>query len=83
LCRYFKRGQLASFDHGELVDLLCVSNDLLGDAGFSPEQADEVLRDANEKPTSAPVERFLIVPTAFSAANAAIVHSAVLMSGPQ
>ena len=45
LCRYFKRGLASSFDHGELVDLLCVSNDLLGEAGFSSAEVDRVLSD--------------------------------------
>jgi len=45
LCRYFKRGLSASFHHGELVDLLCVSNDLLAEAGFSPVEGDRVLEE--------------------------------------
>jgi hypothetical protein len=45
LCRYFKRGLTASWDHGELVDLLCVSNDLLAEAGFPTAEADRVLSE--------------------------------------
>ncbi len=39
LCRYFKRGQAASFEYEELVDRLFVSNDLLGVAGSEAEVA--------------------------------------------
>lgn len=45
LCRYFKRGLAASFDHGELVDLLCVSNDLLAEAGFPDAEVARILKD--------------------------------------
>ena len=45
LCRYFKRGVAASFDHGELVDLLCVSNDLLAEAGFPDAEVARILED--------------------------------------
>ena len=45
LCRYFKRGLAASFDHGELVDLLCVSNELLEEAGFSPAEATRIIAE--------------------------------------
>ncbi len=43
LCRYFKRGAEHSFDHGALIDLLCVSNDLLGEAGFSAAEVDRII----------------------------------------
>lgn len=43
LCRYFKRGLAAGFDHGELVDLLCVSNELLAEAGFPDSEVDRIL----------------------------------------
>jgi hypothetical protein len=45
LCRYFKRGLAASFDHGELIDLLCVSNDLLAEAGFRDTEVASILKD--------------------------------------
>jgi len=45
MCRYFKRGLAASFDRGELVDLLCVSNDLLAEAGFPDAEVARILED--------------------------------------
>ncbi len=45
LCRYFKRGLASSFDHGELVDLLCISNDLLAEAGFAEAEVGRILSD--------------------------------------
>jgi hypothetical protein len=43
LCRYFKRGFALSYSNGELVDFLCVSNDLLEEAGWSAADAQRVL----------------------------------------
>lgn len=45
LCRYFKRGLAASYDHDELIDLLCVSNDLLAEAGFPDAEVARILKD--------------------------------------
>jgi hypothetical protein len=45
LCRYFKRGLAASFDHEELVDLLCASNDLLGEAGYARAEVEKILSE--------------------------------------
>lgn len=55
LCRYFKRGLAASFDHGELVDLFCVSNDLLAEAGFPEPEVARTLEEVLPSITDAEI----------------------------
>jgi hypothetical protein len=45
LCRYFKRGYAAKYDNGELVDYLCVSNNLLEEAGLDAKEVARILKD--------------------------------------
>ena len=45
LCRYFKRGTASGFDRGELIDFLCVSTDLLADAGMTDAEVARILSE--------------------------------------
>jgi hypothetical protein len=43
-CRYFRRGYVEKFTTGELVDFFGVSGTVCRDAGFTDQEADEVMR---------------------------------------